>query len=274
VTPIVHTADPHFLRYLARIESADIHPGGASASRALVRALDLSPGMSVLEVGCGTGRTLLRLVGKADVDLIGIDAMPEMLQAAEARLRRAGVSDRVRLLQSPPGRAFPLPPNSVDRVVGESVVCWQIADDARALLGDMAAVLRPGGRCVLVEAVWRAGTPDDMVERIYSSSIRDFGLCQASPQNWAAERWCQEMHRTGFRVVAAPALNQVIGEVECQGDERRVSDRRTWRQLRARVTAGGVRAWFRYHRALRLHRNDGCRLDTRLFVLEKPGGGG
>jgi ubiquinone/menaquinone biosynthesis C-methylase UbiE len=268
VTPIVHTADPHFLRYLARIESADIHPGGASASRALVRALDLSPGMSVLEVGCGTGRTLLRLVGEADVDLIGIDAMPEMLQAAEARLRRAGVSDRVRLLQSPPGRAFPLPPNSVDRVVGESVVCWQIADDARALLGDMAAVLRPGGRCVLVEAVWRAGTPDDVVERIYSGSMRDFGLCQASPQNWAVERWCEEMQHAGFRVIAAPALDQAIGEVECQDDERWEAGRRRWRHAWVRLTAGNLRGWLRYRHALRRHRPDGRWLDTRLFVLE------
>jgi SAM-dependent methyltransferase len=270
VTPARRTGSAHFLRYLAQIEAEDIHPGGARASRALVRALDLSAGMTVLDVGCGTGRTLLRLATESDVDLIGVDAMPEMLQAARCRLQRAGVSARVRLILAPPDRPFPLPANSVDRVIGESVVCWQSADDARALLTTMAGVLRPGGRCVLVEAVWRTGTPNAVLEHIYTGCMRDFGLCQASPQNWAIDRWCEEMQHAGFRVIAAPALDQVIGEVERQGNERREGGRWRWCSLRVRLSPGALRAWFRYRHALRRHRTDGRWLDAHLFVLEKP----
>lgn len=55
-------------------------------------------GGTVLEIGCGTGRNLVR-VGKLypDARLFGIDISAEMLRTAGNSIARAGLSDRARL---------------------------------------------------------------------------------------------------------------------------------------------------------------------------------
>lgn len=56
----------------------------------LIRELDATPGMSVLEVGCGTGRNL-ELIARAwpDVQCHGFDISGEMLKSAGARMGNA-----------------------------------------------------------------------------------------------------------------------------------------------------------------------------------------
>lgn len=66
----------------------------------LIRELALKPGQSAVEVGCGTARNLIRMArlypGAA---FYGLDASAEMLRTASHNLDRAGLSDRVRLVQ-------------------------------------------------------------------------------------------------------------------------------------------------------------------------------
>lgn len=64
----------------------------------LLKALPLPPGAAVLEVGCGTGRNLVRLArSRSDLQLWGFDASNQMLETASAALRRAGCHRHVRL---------------------------------------------------------------------------------------------------------------------------------------------------------------------------------
>src|SRR3954470_21786329 len=70
--------------------------------RAIVDALPLRPGDTVLDVGCGTGlcfEMLLDRVGPTG-QVIGIDASPEMIGMARARAGRAGW-DNVLVTESP-----------------------------------------------------------------------------------------------------------------------------------------------------------------------------
>lgn len=60
--------------------------------------LPLEPGESLCEIGCGTGRNLLRLgKGHPAVDLYGLDPSEPMLRSARIALRRADLDRRVRL---------------------------------------------------------------------------------------------------------------------------------------------------------------------------------
>ncbi|MGN6149890.1 MAG: class I SAM-dependent methyltransferase [Rhizomicrobium sp.] len=64
----------------------------------LIRDLDASPGESVVEVGCGTGRNLVKMARRyPGVTFYGLDASLEMLKTAEGAIRRAGLSGRIRL---------------------------------------------------------------------------------------------------------------------------------------------------------------------------------
>jgi cyclopropane-fatty-acyl-phospholipid synthase len=58
--------------------------------------LDLKPGQTVLDIGCGWGGTALYLHRVAKVDVLGITLSESQLKVARQRARDAGVSDHVR----------------------------------------------------------------------------------------------------------------------------------------------------------------------------------
>jgi SAM-dependent methyltransferase len=62
------------------------------------RNLALQAGGPVLELGCGTGRITLPL-GRAAVPIVGIDRSGAMLARARARVARARLASRVRLIR-------------------------------------------------------------------------------------------------------------------------------------------------------------------------------
>ncbi|TIT48519.1 MAG: class I SAM-dependent methyltransferase [Mesorhizobium sp.] len=64
----------------------------------LIAGLDVPPGGTVLELGCGTGRNII-LAARAypDARFFGLDISAEMLETAGKAIDREGLSDRVML---------------------------------------------------------------------------------------------------------------------------------------------------------------------------------
>jgi S-adenosylmethionine-diacylgycerolhomoserine-N-methlytransferase len=66
----------------------------------LIRELALRPGQTVVEVGCGTARNLIRIARLyPGARLFGLDASAEMLRTATQNIAAAGLSDRIGLVQ-------------------------------------------------------------------------------------------------------------------------------------------------------------------------------
>lgn len=64
----------------------------------LIEGLDVPPGGSVLELGCGTGRNLVRAARAfPNARFFGLDISAGMLETAAAAMRRQGYSDRITL---------------------------------------------------------------------------------------------------------------------------------------------------------------------------------
>jgi S-adenosylmethionine-diacylgycerolhomoserine-N-methlytransferase len=67
----------------------------------LIQEMALKPGARVIEVGCGTARNLIKIAGAhPEVRLFGLDASAEMLETAAKAVRRAGLQDRIKLVQA------------------------------------------------------------------------------------------------------------------------------------------------------------------------------
>jgi S-adenosylmethionine-diacylgycerolhomoserine-N-methlytransferase len=67
----------------------------------LIRDLNSKPNARIVEVGCGTARNLIRIAQLyPGVQLFGLDASAEMLLTADKAIRRAGLSDRIKLIQA------------------------------------------------------------------------------------------------------------------------------------------------------------------------------
>ena len=64
--------------------------------RLLAAKLDLSPGLRVLDIGCGWGELALYLAAVSDVEVVGVTLSKEQYEGAQSRAQRAGVGGRVR----------------------------------------------------------------------------------------------------------------------------------------------------------------------------------
>jgi S-adenosylmethionine-diacylgycerolhomoserine-N-methlytransferase len=120
---------------------------------ALIAGLGAGPGVRVLEVGCGTGRNLIVAARAFPMArFTGIDISAEMLATARANVARAGLADRISLVEGD-ATAFDASALSdgagFDRVL-LSYTLSMIPDWQRALAAAVGA-LAPGGRLDLVD---------------------------------------------------------------------------------------------------------------------------
>lgn len=124
-----------------------------------VALLNLRPGETVLDLGCGTGLNfglLVEAVGTSGT-VIGLDRSPEMLNLARRRVQANGWSS-VRLIETdattfdPARIANELPAASrglIDAVF--SSYAMSVFDDWHPAWHRMRALLRPGGRVCIVD---------------------------------------------------------------------------------------------------------------------------
>jgi ArsR family transcriptional regulator len=98
----------------------------------------------VADLACGAGDVAVRLAPRV-AKVIGVDASPEMLATAR---RRAGRLANVELYQGDLA-ALPLADASVDAAL--LVLALTHVEEPRAALGEMARILRSGGRAVVVD---------------------------------------------------------------------------------------------------------------------------
>lgn len=264
----------HYLAHLAELGTTDLHPLGRQATWPLLAALDLEPGMKVLEVGCGTGGTMALTARQTAVQLTGIDPLTPMLQTAHKRL--CLVAQPPPTLSQAEGAFLPFAAHSFDRVYTESVLGFQAAAAAAAMLRQIYRVLKPGGRYVANEAIWKTAVSPERAAAIYTTCVADFGICQASEQPWHVDDWLAVMQQAGFAMITADLLSQVVSPEKEAGNGRdphtiRLSDQLT-RRARLRRWYHPRLAWksLVYRRRLARHRDDGCWIESRLFVLAKP----
>jgi ubiquinone/menaquinone biosynthesis C-methylase UbiE len=137
----------------------------------MLEQLTLHRGLEVLEVGCGAGEDVLAIARRVGVDgrAIGVDASPLIVAEATRRARGRNVPAEFHVGDA---LALDLPDGCVDRCKAERLLMHVEGDPALAV-GEMARVLRPGGRLVVFDFDWDAlvidGAEHDLTQRIVRS---------------------------------------------------------------------------------------------------------
>jgi SAM-dependent methyltransferase len=127
----------------------EFHGGGRESTRALARFAELAPGLNVLDIGCGIGGPARTLAVEFGCLVTGIDLTTEFVRAAERLTTRLRVEPAPRCLVANATR-LPFVAGSFDLVWSQNML-MNIADK-RALVGEIARVLRPDG-CFAFESV-------------------------------------------------------------------------------------------------------------------------
>jgi len=142
--------------------------------------------MTVLEPGCGMGFFTLPLAQMVGPEgrVLAVDLQPRMLSVLNRRAERVGLGDRIETRQAQPDS---LGLEGLDSQVDLAVALHMVHEvpDKAGFLGQVAAVLRPGGRLLIVEPKGHSSQAD-MTETI--DLAQQFGLKTESPVRFRM-RW-------------------------------------------------------------------------------------
>lgn len=144
----------HPLRFtvIAHADRAVLGPLSDERLDALVARTPLGRGDHVLELGCGKGDMLVRLLTRwPDSSAEGFDRNPWFLGTARAHAAAAGVDRRLSFVET----------DAPGALVADRAVAMTVAMGATGILGDHAATLaglaratRPGGIVVFADGLW------------------------------------------------------------------------------------------------------------------------
>ena len=127
----------------------------------LFPALDLHPGDTVVDLGCGEGRYALPLAARLGREglVFAADLWEEGLAALQDRAREQGFSN-IRTLRADISQPLPLPAASVD-LAFMATVLHDLAEagQAEGALAEAARLVKPGGRLAVVEFKKIEGPP-------------------------------------------------------------------------------------------------------------------
>lgn len=102
-------------------------------------------GRRVLDLGCGDGDLAVELAQRG-ATVVGIDASPQMIEAANAKAKRAGAEIDFRVGTA---ERVPFDADEFDAVVAVTILCF--VENAAPVFHEIARVLRLGGFLVIGE---------------------------------------------------------------------------------------------------------------------------
>lgn len=133
-------------------------PLSSSKADQLVALLDLPAGARTLDVGCGKGELLLRLVQRYGATGVGVDPNSEFLREARAGAAMRGISAKLKWHELK-AADFATEPESFDAAlcIGSNHAFGTFAQALTAI----SALVRPGGLLLMANAYWRKAPPAD-----------------------------------------------------------------------------------------------------------------
>ncbi|GAA1014334.1 hypothetical protein Aple_079840 [Acrocarpospora pleiomorpha] len=176
-------ARPDPIVYLDQVAASA--PGRAYKQQ-VMDLLELQPGQTVLDIGCGPGTDLAAMASAVMPDgmVIGVDRDPVMVAQARARLAEQPMIE----IRSGDVHALPLDDGSVDRARTDRVL--QHVTDPSQVLAEFRRVARPGGRIVMAEPDWegllidstRPATGRALIRFITAEIIRNATIGRSLPR--------------------------------------------------------------------------------------------
>jgi len=174
----------------------DVAAVAVDYKRHLLTLLDLSPGLSVLDLGCGPGADLRSMADAVTTAgrVVGVDIEQKMVDAANARFHDHSHVE----IHLADGHALPFEDNTFDRARMDRAL--QHVADPSTVLSELLRVLKPGGLLRIGEPDWDSLVVDGDLEM--NRAFNRF-TCSTMVRNATIGRQLARLARTaGFEVEA------------------------------------------------------------------------
>jgi len=180
----------------------------------LVELLDLRPGDTVVDFGCGIGRVAKDLVGRIGCEVLGVDISPRMRAMAadyvgSRKFRAVGIEEFDELCRSG-WRAY------------AAYTCWvlQHCPDPRAEIARIAGALPPGSPVAVLNSAFTQAIPTDAgwtLDRIDMRAVLQEILTELNAEKLPPEVAAPDLLDTAFfglyRTAPAAAPSGVLGRL-------------------------------------------------------------
>ena len=166
----------HFYDRISRAYDAISDASEHEAREAGERLAAVQPGETVLEIGIGTGTSLMHLAEAAGPEgrVHGIDVSSGMIEVAAGKARSRGLEGRI-VLDQCDARKLPFEDGEFDAAFMSFTLELFSEDDIPTVLSEIKRALRPGGRLAVVAmAQVLEGEHESMLEHGYKWMHRHF----------------------------------------------------------------------------------------------------
>ena len=173
----------------------------------LVDTLGITPGMRVLDLGCGDGTTAVP-AARRGAQVLGVDIAANLVAAGNARAKAAGL-DNLRFEEGDASNLEGIADDSFDLVV--SIFGAMFAPRPDEVAKEMVRVARPGGRIVMGN--WIPGDPTLVAQilKISSSYSPPPPEGFVSPMTWGVESHVRERFGAGLRWITPLSYREWFG---------------------------------------------------------------
>jgi cyclopropane fatty-acyl-phospholipid synthase-like methyltransferase len=220
---------------LAAAGKTVLRPGGRAATEQLLQWANFNSGDTVLELASGLGSSAIALAKRYGVKVTGIEKNPDRLATAQARVKAAGLGDRVQILQ---GDIFHLEsiPTQFDYVLAEAILTMQSSTGKNAILQGVRDRLKPGGQFLSHELL--VVSHEDELHRILST-VNRVNATPLTSTSWIKTFATAGLHVQDQQTGAMQLLNplQVIQDEGLGNTLRIVWNVLTQASIRQRVIA-------------------------------------
>jgi ubiquinone/menaquinone biosynthesis C-methylase UbiE len=195
------------LSFYGKINSPFLHAKGEEATEIILDLLKPRTGEKILEIGFGTGATLVKIAARSKGSfLYGVEGSEIMVRKASARMRLCQLNKIQLGLYS--GLFLPFADSSMDKLLVESVFAFQEIDQLKSMLAECFRVLKPGGKFFLNETIWLSSTTPEMMRNINQLCQERFGIIQSVTEFPTIEAWEELMRNIGFEIDFSMPVDQ------------------------------------------------------------------
>jgi ubiquinone/menaquinone biosynthesis C-methylase UbiE len=199
----------NILNYYAKTNTDYLHSKGKEATAILMNLLDCKPNENILEIGFGTGATLVNLASiyKKTV-FFGVETNPVMFQTGKKRVRFCGLKN-ITLDLNRNTLKLPFPNNFFDKIYAESVLAILEGEDLKLMIAEIQRVLKPNGTLIINEGIWINTISKDKIKELNDFCKLNFGIIQSNSNYTYVSEWEKLLIEKGFEIEFIKRIDEI-----------------------------------------------------------------